>query len=183
MNDEYLWDKSGEPDPEIQELEEVLGNLKYQPHPLEIPRNLVVVRRRQYVPYLAIAASLLFALLAAGFWLLRMKEQKPQPAIATTAETPKPSPATIINREGVQEVGEKESVVALDGPTRHKSRRRKSLSAKSPTLTASQRQEALAAKQQLLLALRLASEKLNLAQKKTLNPSAPAQIRNQHKVG
>ena len=35
MNDDYLWDRTGEPDPEIQELEEVLGTLRYQPQPLE----------------------------------------------------------------------------------------------------------------------------------------------------
>jgi hypothetical protein len=34
MNEEYLWDKSGEPDPEIQELEETLGSLRYQPNVL-----------------------------------------------------------------------------------------------------------------------------------------------------
>ena len=37
MNDDYLWDKSGQPDPEIQQLEEILGTLRYQPRPLEIP--------------------------------------------------------------------------------------------------------------------------------------------------
>jgi ferric-dicitrate binding protein FerR (iron transport regulator) len=30
MRDEYLWDRSGEPDPEIQQLEEVLGRLRSQ---------------------------------------------------------------------------------------------------------------------------------------------------------
>ena len=39
MNDDYLWDKSGEPDPEIQELEEILAPLRYQPKPLELPTN------------------------------------------------------------------------------------------------------------------------------------------------
>ena len=28
---DYLWDKTGEPDPEIQQLEEILGTLRYQP--------------------------------------------------------------------------------------------------------------------------------------------------------
>ena len=27
MNEDYLWDKSGEPDPQIQQLEEILGTL------------------------------------------------------------------------------------------------------------------------------------------------------------
>ena len=37
MKDDYLWDGSGEPDPEIRELEDILGELRYQPRPLEIP--------------------------------------------------------------------------------------------------------------------------------------------------
>ena len=37
MSDDYLWDRTGEPDPEIQKLEEVLGTLRYQPRPLRIP--------------------------------------------------------------------------------------------------------------------------------------------------
>ena len=39
MNEEYLWDKSGEPDSEIQELEETLGSLRYQPKGLDLPDN------------------------------------------------------------------------------------------------------------------------------------------------
>src|SRR5205085_6486968 len=31
MNEDYLWDKSGEPDPEIQQLEEILKPLRYEP--------------------------------------------------------------------------------------------------------------------------------------------------------
>ena len=38
MNDDYLWDKSGEPDPEVQKLEEILGTLRYQPRPLNLPQ-------------------------------------------------------------------------------------------------------------------------------------------------
>ena len=42
MNDDYLWDRTGEPDPEIQQLEEILGTLRYQPQPLAIPAHLQV---------------------------------------------------------------------------------------------------------------------------------------------
>jgi hypothetical protein len=35
MKEDYLWDKTGEPDPEIQQLEEILGTLRYQP--LQLP--------------------------------------------------------------------------------------------------------------------------------------------------
>jgi hypothetical protein len=58
MNDDYLWDKSGEPDPQIQQLEEILGTLRYQPQPLNLPR------RRNYLALLAIAATVVMALLA-----------------------------------------------------------------------------------------------------------------------
>jgi hypothetical protein len=49
-------------------------------------------------------------------------------------------------------------------------------------MTAVERQQALEAKDQLMIALRLTSEKLNLAHRKTQGAS-PNQIRNQHKVG
>ncbi len=44
MSEEYLWDKSGKPDPEIQELEEILGTLRYQPKPLVLPHSLLLRR-------------------------------------------------------------------------------------------------------------------------------------------
>jgi hypothetical protein len=180
MNEEYLWDKSGEPDPEIQQLEEVLGSLKYQPRPLEIPRNLVVLRRRRYSPYLAIAASLIFALLAAGFWLMRLRDQNERPVNEAKVEQPKATPENKIQRQDeIPGIEKKEPVVAFNQPPRHKRVTRRNVSTR---ITREEREEALAAKQQLLLALRVASKKLNLAQK-TLSPSAPGQIRNQHKVG
>ena len=75
MKDDYLWDKTGQPDPEIQKLEEILATLRYQPKPLGLP----VSRRRSYFPLLAIAASLLLALLAGGIWLRVRNQSVPQP--------------------------------------------------------------------------------------------------------
>ena len=66
MNEEYLWDKSGEPDPEIQQLEDILGGLRYQPIPLELPTD-VQQHRQCHFPLIAIAATLLIALLAEFF--------------------------------------------------------------------------------------------------------------------
>jgi len=161
MNEDYLWDKSGEPDPQIQELEQILAPLRYQPKPLELP----VVRRRNYWP-LAIAASVLFALFAAGVWL-RSRPEKPQqqqearsvPSVVTE-ETPTP-------------------VVVENADLPKKPLRRRS---NKPIFTKQEREEALAAKEQVMLALRLASEKLKLAQRRTQTP-APSQIKNQHRVG
>ena len=173
MKDEYLWDKSGEPDPELQRLEEVLGSLKYQPRPLEIPRDLVVVRRHRYLPYVAIAASLILALLVAGLWLRRTQNQKVAPQTQALAPQPKAVPTVSLDDKKPEDKNDANQHRAASAPRNVKHTR----IARQPS------KEALAAKEQLMLALRLASEKLNLAQRKTINSSTPHQIRNQHKVG
>ena len=101
MNEDYLWDKSGEPDPEIQQLEEILKPLRYEPQSLVIPANLAIQRRRRYFPALAIAATVLLALVAAGVWFRlhagnkSQPEQanvtKPQPALEEKHKTPAPA--------------------------------------------------------------------------------------------
>lgn len=136
MNDDYLWDKSGEPEPQIQQLEEILGTLRYQPKPLKL------TSRRNYLPLLAIAATVVVALLATGVWLQTRTREASIPPVAI-AQPPHP----IINpplSEPAQTLKRRKSVVI-----RH------------------DRQEALAAKQQLMFALRLASEKLNSAYRRT----------------
>lgn len=156
MNEDYLWDKSGEPDPQIQELEQILAPLRYQPTPLVMPQ-------RNYAP-LAIAATLLLALLAGGLWLKFRTQESPRPeqAISVPSVFKEETPTPVI-------------VENTDLPKK-RIRRRK------PVLTKNERQEALAAKEQLMLALRVASEKLKLAQRRTQTPP-PNQIKNQHKVG
>ena len=58
---DYLWDKSGEPDPEIQALERLLSPLGAIPD-----GHFVFPQRRTWMP-MAVAASLL--LLLGGTWL------------------------------------------------------------------------------------------------------------------
>ena len=171
MNDDYLWDKSGEPDPQIQQLEEILGTLRYQPKPFEIPDEVHAPRRRNYFPLIAIAATLLVALLAGGIWLRVRSRNEFQPQFAQVPAPPakeEPIAREPERKEALQE--KQETVVAVN-----RNRRKRS---SSSALTKREREEALAAKQQLILALRLASETLNLAHKKTQN-----QIKNQHRVG
>ena len=168
MNDDYLWDKTGQPDPQIQQLEEILGTLRYQPKPLAIPDDLRVPQRRNYLPLLAIAASVLLAILAGGIWL-RVRSRTEAPKLQANVESPTPKPdVTPVLPEKKSAVNPSPVVVA------HNKRRNKSAS------SAVERQEALMAKEQLMLALRVTTEKLRLVHTKT---SPANQIKNQHRVG
>jgi hypothetical protein len=71
MKDDYLWDGTGEPDPDIQRLEETLGRFRYQPRPLKdaFDRQLLT-RRTRWWPGLAAAAAIILMALA-GFWVAR----------------------------------------------------------------------------------------------------------------
>lgn len=149
MNDDYLWDKTGQPDPQIQQLEEILGTLRYQPKPLVLPR------RKNYLPLLAIAASILLAIVAGGIWL---RTRSDAPKNQARIETPKP--------EVTPTVPEPKSAVNPSPIVASHKRRHRSVP------SAVNRQEALMAKEQLMLALRIATEKLSLVHRKT-----------QHRIG
>lgn len=181
MNDDYLWDKTGEPDPQIQQLEEILGTLRYQPKPLQVPEELPLPRRRNHSHWLAIAAVVLLAILAGGIWLSTRSggyapshEVKVTPPPAPIKEvTPSPTNTTAPKTPELKsEPGDE--VVAV-----HKYRPRSS----APVLSTREREEALMAKEQVMIALRLATEKLSLVHKKTQNPNPANQIKNQHRVG
>ena len=165
MKDDYLWDKSGEPDPEIQELEEILAPLRYQPKPLELPNDVRSVRRHNYLPLLAIAATVLIALVAAGIWLRARKQQADPPPQEAKAVAP-------------SVYKEPEIVKSTDLPKQPVVHRRSVKRSINPRVN----KEALEAKEQVMIALRVASEKLKLAQRRTQGPSINP-IKNQHKVG
>jgi hypothetical protein len=157
MNDDYLWDKSGKPDPQIQQLEEILGTLRYQPKPLNLPR------RRNYFPLLAIAATVLVALLTGGLWLQLQTADASIPAVAIAEPaTPRIDPPINPPLSVATKPPVKRNLIVRNNRDRR------------------EREEAIAAKQQLILALRLASEKLNTAYRRT---QPPTQIKNQHKAG
>ncbi len=188
MNDDYLWDKSGEPDPQVQQLEEILGTLRYQHQALEIPSQ-PIDRRRSYFPILAIAATVAFALVAGGLWL-RAQNQKAQRTERATVVVPdkikEDVPTPQIAQDGATIQKQKDTPAKaprlnprnlVAGSVRHVK------ASPEAGLTTKEREEALEAKGQLMVALRLASEKLNLAQRRTQSSSPPNLIRNQHKVG
>jgi len=192
MNDNYLWDRSGEPDPEIQKLEEILGTLRYQPRALEIPPQVQLGRRRTFFPAMAIAAAIVLFAVLVGLWFsfnrrpaptskARNGSQNDQPANTTPPSTSKPGNQTVeaatVNRPkqaGVQKHREgPRSLLAQN------QRRISRPAIRQPELTT----EELAEKEQVLVALRLVSYKLNLAQRKTQGVPQLNQIRNQHKIG
>ena len=196
---DYLWDKAGEPDPEIQQLEEILGTLRYQPRPLEIPAGLDVGRERSffrtYGAPLAIAATVAMLLLGLGLWLGMQRLQRSPQQVVKSPDTPQVNPVS-------SPYEKQNSAVAVSTPApeqkridespRHRvspsqlarnSKRARNTMAKDQQLTVKQLQEAQAAKDQLMLALRVTSAKLSLAQKKAQSTNAPDLIHNQHKIG
>jgi hypothetical protein len=173
MNEDYLWDKSGEPDPEIQQLEEILGTLRYQPKPFEAPRDVPAPRRRSYFPLVAIAATLLVALLAGGIWLRVRTGHESQPQYVQV-------PAARVEEKPIDQQPEKRQTPPKQSLAVNRVPRKRS---SAPVLSRRDREEALAAKQQLMLALRVASEKLNLVHKRTQSTSPSNQIKNQHRIG
>jgi hypothetical protein len=65
INDDYLWDKTGEPDAEVEHLEELLGRYRHESKAPELP----VTSRRIFLPRLAVAAAVILMALA-GAWLV-----------------------------------------------------------------------------------------------------------------
>ncbi|PYX67676.1 MAG: hypothetical protein DMG78_27195, partial [Acidobacteria bacterium] len=83
MKDDYLWDGSGEPDPEVQKLETVLGRYRHnqpapdfdqiaQTHTVKRPGNSFNWRRKYQLS--AVAASLLLA--ATAFLFMRQRSSR-----------------------------------------------------------------------------------------------------------
>jgi len=189
MEDNYLWDRSGEPDPAIQELEAILGTLQYQPRPLEIPDHIQPGQRRRFLPALAISASIaLFAILL-GLWFSFSRRQAP--ALEATQDkridqkivTPQPqnkpnNPSQTVVQSPTPKAIPKRSEAPRNVLAVHKSRPSGTV-IRQPQLTP----EELAEKEQVLVALRLVSAKLNLAQRKTQGLPQLNTIRNQHKIG
>jgi hypothetical protein len=180
MKPDYLWDKTGEPDPEIVRLEQVLGTLRYKPRPLQIPDEVRPASKRSYSFLLAIAAIVSIVVIAAGLWLSLNRATPGQISALELPDFYPVLPSPVIERANQSEQGRSRR----DVPTSSSTGSPKRVSHRNQELnesTVAERKEAEAAKEQLMLALRLASSKLSLAQRKA--QVAPAGIRNQHKVG
>ncbi len=88
MNDDYLWDRSGEPDPEVERLERVLGKYRYQDKPLSPAlRSRLSERRGGWIRLAAVAAAILIVL--AGLWIFKVQNKSvTKPIESATTESP-----------------------------------------------------------------------------------------------
>jgi hypothetical protein len=195
-NDDYLWDKTGEPDPQIQQLEQILGTLRYQPRPLQITGPGFEVKRsffRRNLPRLAIAATIAMLLFGLGIWFGLQRERPqaitasgtPQQKANTIAQSPPSTapevpaaPANDQNQGQADTSRNRQSHAPILATYRLRSERRKDQQIALKNL-----KEAQAAKDQLMLALRLTSAKLNFAQRKTQDLNQKDTVNNQHKIG
>jgi FecR protein len=91
MNDDYLWDGSGEPDPEIQKLENTLGRFRHnQPAPdfrIPAPSRL---RPRFKIAFACLATAAALAIVAAQYTnsLRRFSPSEPEWNVTTEAGMP-----------------------------------------------------------------------------------------------
>jgi hypothetical protein len=165
MNDDYLWDKSGEPDAEVERLERLLGKFHHQPQPLEMPAP---TPRRMLFPSLAVAAAVALIAVALGVWLNWQSQEKEialtgvgNSSVASREKAPeKPVDSKVAKQ---QDAG---SGQQTQDPKPHRRLPQRQLEASRPLLVTASMTEEEKAKAQLMLALHIASSKLNLAQKK-----------------
>lgn len=190
MSDDYLWDKSGTPDSEIEQLEQLLGDLRYRRPSgnLPLPQSAPVSSRRTFRPVFAIAAAVLFMMVAAGAWFaLGLRNQETTPGIAainvqpgTARDWPNPESMAVMNTQSIaDETSEHEpkfQAPKASSPNRQRRSPQFQRGAQPDAQLASSSSpnrrerisidEGVAAKEQLIKALHLASSKLNQVQKK-----------------
>jgi len=194
MNEDYLWDRTGKADEEIEELEQLLGRLRYQPRQLEIPTGVNVGHKSWIVRGLAIAATIAILLLGAGLWRSRQESRVIQAANTPKSSTPDKSltEAPPFNPVGSTVETAPPPIPTASARSANRSRPASVIAStkharfsnqSAPEPPANEVAEAQAAKQQLMLALRVVSAKLTLAQRRTQSANPANQIQNQHKIG
>jgi hypothetical protein len=113
-SDDYLWDRSGEPDPEIQKLESLLGKFRHD-SPTPVFPEIVTERRWAFFPLrlrlfpaLAAAAVAVAAIVAVTFWVYRTKPTPTTVAgwdISEVQGAPRIGRKTLSANEGTSRLG------------------------------------------------------------------------------
>lgn len=117
MKDDYLWDRSGEPDPEVERLERVLGKYRYQAKPLSPALNARLSERRSgWITLAAVAAAILIVL--AGLWIFTVQNNSVSPRIETAGGESEPKKQDK-HEETAPTVNQAEHVPSLAGAPRH----------------------------------------------------------------
>lgn len=194
---DYLWDKTGDVDAEVERLEELLGTFSHRPRELELPTAEAAPppvsfhRSRRFRPaLLAAAAALLLMMLAGALVVLRQGDaDSTRHATGTNSkDTPSPKESVVPREESTPAVAPErhdERAEQHDAPLKKavppdfsranlKERRQKSpgvAAQKEPTAPPSPERQA--AKERLVYALRLASAKLNEVQRMTRGEETP----------
>jgi hypothetical protein len=70
MKDDYLWDGSGEPDADVEQLEKLLGSYRYQPRPLDARFEQQLAVRRPFFWLKYAAAAVILMALVGAWWLV-----------------------------------------------------------------------------------------------------------------
>jgi hypothetical protein len=194
MNDDYLWDKSGEPDKDVEQLEQLLSNLRYRrpTAPLPLPQRAPVRPQRSFAPFLAAAAALLVMLFAAGLWFtlgpnrraektgitaLNVQAGRAQDWLNADSLLAMTPPAKDEPTKQLEKQAEPQFVVTNNSrsnkPRRSLEPNRRALpeeriakSSSSNRLERISEDEGVAAREQLIQALHLAGSKLQRVQKK-----------------
>lgn len=184
---DYLWDKTGAADPEVERLEDLLGAFAHRPRPLELPPEAAARPRSGFrMARLAAAAAILLAVLAGALVVLRQvtrvdtsvaESERPREVEAPRESLP-PTPAP---------PEERQRAAGGEGPRQHErrvpeiargpKRARRSTAVVRPRApervedapeaqAAAANAERLRAKEQLVYALRLTSAKLGEVRRK-----------------
>lgn len=180
MKDDYLWDKSGEPDPEIEHLERVLGQLRSKRSAQELMPAFEKLPRKgsgTLPKLLAVAAAMAFALLALGVFSVIQRQSRKQesgnsqlvmanPAVPESA-VKDDAPA---NGSGEAKREESDPPLTVAAPSVKRSplesRRRGVNRRREALINEREESEGLMAKEQLLKALEITSSNLDFVQKK-----------------
>ncbi len=182
-NEDYLWDGSGKPDKEVQHLEKLLGQFKYEKKELQIKESQKRVVWSVYTRFALVAATILITL--SGLWLLANKSNiavldtkiqiANKPNIKATSEV-----KSVHNDNQVQSNQNNQtaknltivdnSINNVEMPALkikdHQKIHHNSIKVKQVEVAINSEDESKEAAKQLLLALQIASTKLNIAQKR-----------------
>ncbi len=184
MKDDYLWDKSGEADPEIEHMERVLGSLRGKGGAKDLmPAFDALTRkrpRRWSIRAMAVAAGVAFAVLALGTLMVIQRRARTQVArdsqvVMVNPVQPSPvveSAAPVEETQETNQRAEESAPLTVKAPNQRserlnlEARRRLINRRREASIEAREQAEGLMAKEQLIRALEITSSKLNVVQKK-----------------